>query len=91
MKTILDIGRLNRCTCNLYLHQINVHALHRMDSAGEEIFNFIDDSVIVLGVTFYSSFRYNANATAICNIITNRNKVLKSLADSTWLAQWIDR
>ncbi|XP_073848579.1 uncharacterized protein [Musca autumnalis] len=38
----------------------------------------------ILGVTFDSMFKSSAQATAICNKIRSRNKVLKSLAGSTW-------
>ena len=38
----------------------------------------------VLGVTFDSLFKSSAHTTAICDKIRSRNKVLKSLAGSTW-------
>ncbi|XP_059219026.1 uncharacterized protein LOC106085920 [Stomoxys calcitrans] len=38
----------------------------------------------ILGVTFDSSYTFSPHATAICNKVKSRNKVLKSLAGSTW-------
>lgn len=38
----------------------------------------------ILGVTFDSMFVSSAHATAICNKMQSRNKVLKSLAGSSW-------
>ena len=38
----------------------------------------------ILGVTFDPLFSFNAHTTAIRDKLINRNKVLKSLAGSTW-------